>query len=331
MPYPHAIRLRGPWQFEPLARSLLASNGQILERTDDLPPAGRGTVPSDWGSTLGTAFRGRVAYRRSFNPPGSLDPHERLWLVVEGVDARGVVSLNGRRLGEVPGYAIWSGFEITRLVGPRNEISLEVELFAADQSAIRPGRQNLPGGPTGEVRLEVRSSRFIDGLAMWSCGEPDEREFAVCGRIDGEPTQTPLSVVIGGCDRELAYLEPRPGAQFEARFSAADIPVWTPESPVTVPIEVKLLEGGSSVWRQVLHAGFRPGASSSGATRLDQILSENEYLAFDQKGTTIIQHIPPEWTEAVCLRLAHHPSIAAWSAGRNERPLGTVTFGRPWV
>ncbi|HEV3341281.1 MAG TPA: hypothetical protein VG125_13015 [Pirellulales bacterium] len=330
MAYPHSIRLRGPWRFEPLTRSLAAPNGQILEQGGDLPPAGRGTVPSDWGSTLGAEFRGRVGYRRSFNPPGSLDPHERLWLVIEGVDARGMVSLNGRRLGEVPGYAVWSSFEITNVVGPRNEVLLEVEL-PAGEAPIRPGRQNLPGGPIGEVRLEVRSSRFVDGLAIWSSGEREERQFTVRGRIDGEPTESPLAVVIGACDHELAYLELRAGVQFEATFSAAETPVWTPTSPATVPIEVKLLEGGLSVWRQVLQAGFRIDVSSSDATRLDRILSEDEYLAFDQKGTTIIQHVPPEWAEAVCSRLAHHPSIVAWSAGPNEPPLGTLAFGRPWL
>jgi beta-galactosidase/beta-glucuronidase len=329
MIYPHAIRLRGPWQFEPLARSVEASDGQIVEHHDDLPPPGRGTVPSDWGAALGTDFRGRVAYSRSFNPPGTLDPHERLWLVVEGVDAWGVVSLNGTRLGEVPGYAVWSGFDITRLVGPRNEVTLEVELHMGNAS-LRPGRENLPGGPIGEVRLEVRSQQFIEGLALFSCGEPDDPRLAVRGRIGGESSESTLAVVVGALDRELAYLEAGAGAGFEAVFPAAGLPIWRPDAPLGVPVEVKLLDGGSSVWRQALETGFRAAAASSDSVRLDAILSEGDYREFDRKGTTIVQHVPSEWIESVCPRLAHHPSIVAWS-GPGEPSSQSLTFGRPWL
>src|ERR1700752_3227561 len=118
MPYPHAIRLRGPWQLEPLARYVLTAKGSI-ESLDDLPAPCRTTVPSDWGSLLGDDFRGRVRYRRSFNAPPSLDPHERIWLVVEGVDARGTISLNDTPLCNVLGYALVAEFDITSLVAPR--------------------------------------------------------------------------------------------------------------------------------------------------------------------------------------------------------------------
>jgi beta-galactosidase/beta-glucuronidase len=331
MPYPHSIRLRGPWQFEPLARSQAAPDGQIVEHCDDLPPAGRSTVPCDWGTVLGTDFRGRVGYRRSFNAPATLDPHERLWLVVEGADARGGVWVNGAGLGDVPGYAVWSAFDVTSLVGPRNEIRLEVDL-PAGAAALRPGRENLAGGPIGEVRLEVRSAQFLEGLAVFSCGEREEPHLAIRGRIAGEPTQASLAVVIGAGDRELAYLEPRLGSEFEAEFSAADVPVWTPDRPVTAPVEIKLLEGGSSVWRHIVETGFRAPLSTADTARLDAILSEQDYVEFDRKGTTVVQHVPPDWIERVCPRLAHHPSILAWSAGKRGEPSAqTLTFGRPWV
>ncbi len=78
MPYPHNIRLRGPWQFEVLDCS-----------ARDASRSGVAKLPSDWGSELGTAFRGRVRYTRRFGRPDGLDPHERVCLVCEGADTRG--------------------------------------------------------------------------------------------------------------------------------------------------------------------------------------------------------------------------------------------------
>jgi len=333
MSYPHTIRLRGPWHFEPLARSIVTPDGQMVERADNLPPAGRGSVPSDWEGCVGRDFRGRVRYRRSFNPPGTLDSHERLWLVVEGVDAQGVISLNGIRLGAVTGYSIWASFDVTKLVGPRNEVALEVELPAsADRSAgpLRPGREQLPGGPIGELRLEVRSQWFIELLAIWSLPDDDQRRFAVRGRIVGEPCATPLAVVVGGCEHELGYLEARPGEAFEMAFAAADFPAWTTDQPTTAPIEVKLLACGESVWQQVRETGFRVAAPRDNSTRLGQILQEAAYSAFDRDGTAVIQHVPPAWAESVCPRLAHHPSVVAWSAEADSTPQAPA-FGRAWV
>lgn len=336
MPYPHTIRLRGPWRFEPLARSFLAADGQIVELHENLPAAGRATVPSDWESHVGRNFRGRVRYRRSFNAPGTLDAGERLWLVVEGVDARGMVWLNDSCLGTVPGYAVWASFDVTNHVGPRNEIALDVELPAGvDRSTgpLRPGREQLPGGPIGEVRLEVRSQWFIERLAIWNVPDDGEKRFAVRGRLTGEPCETPLAVVVGGCERELGYLEGRPGEPFEMSFAATDFPAWTPDQPRMASIEVKLLAGAAAVWRQVRETGFRADCPHSHATRLEQVLPDADYGRFDRAGATVIQHLPPAWAEEVCARLAHHPSISAWSGAlRTTQPLLSETrFGRNWV
>lgn len=112
-------------------------------------------MPADWGDTLGAGFRGRVRYVRHFNWPGSLDTDERVWLVIDGVDTFGAAILNGTRLGEIDGYAVPTAFDVHGLVRPSNELVLEVELPAQSPSP-RPGREHLPGGPIGEVRLEIR-------------------------------------------------------------------------------------------------------------------------------------------------------------------------------
>lgn len=154
----HVIRLRGPWEYEPLARSVRREEGTVGETAIDLPPPGRIQMPADWGGTLGAEFRGRVRYRRRFGRPTGLTPHERVWLVLEGVDAMGDVFFGGMRLGQVHAASGAARFDITALVQERNELVVEVELplmDAAQEAAVRPGRQNLPGGLFGEVRLEI--------------------------------------------------------------------------------------------------------------------------------------------------------------------------------
>jgi hypothetical protein len=281
---------------------------------------------------LGAGFRGVVRYSRRFNPPASLDAHERLWLVVDGVDARGTVSLNGTRLGEVEGYAVQTSFDITSLVAARNELELDVELPAdgpAGALPLRPGREAMPGGPVGEVWLEVRSEWFIERLAIWSVADPLPA-FVASGRLAGAPTGTRLAVVIGGCQRELAYFEATAGEDFEVSFQAADFPTWTALAPQLVPIEAKLLSGGAAVWHTQIETGLRAVAPSDALTQLARILPEADYADLDRRGVSIIQQVPLAWADRVCPRLAQHPSIVAWSAGPGEHPPAAPICGRRW-
>ncbi len=128
---------------------------------ESLPAAGRGQLPADWGLTLGADFRGRVRYTRRFGLPTNLETHEQVWLVVEGVDYYGTLELNGTALGEVTGYVgPPAEFHITPLLSERNVLISDVELASYEPGETiphRPGRVHLPGGPIGEVRLEVRS------------------------------------------------------------------------------------------------------------------------------------------------------------------------------
>jgi beta-galactosidase/beta-glucuronidase len=162
MPDMHVIRLRGPWEFEPLARVMIVADGTRHESTDDRLPPGRVRLPADWSATLGHEFRGRVRYTRRFGLPTNLEPHEQVWLVVEGVDYFGTLSLNGQSLGEVVGYQKPKEFDVRGLLADRNHLTLDIELPQCDAAAAtaakieRPGREHLPGGPIGEVRLEIR-------------------------------------------------------------------------------------------------------------------------------------------------------------------------------
>ena len=75
MPYPHVIRLRGPGDFEVIERAAPAG-GAECDKAFAAPASGKAKLPCDWSETLGREFRGKVRYRRRFNRPSGLDPHE---------------------------------------------------------------------------------------------------------------------------------------------------------------------------------------------------------------------------------------------------------------
>jgi hypothetical protein len=161
MPDTHVIRLRRPWEYEPLARTFIDADGTRRESTQGMPPAGRAHLPTDWGATLGNDFRGSVRYSRRFGLPTNLERHEQVWIVVDGVDYFGTVALNGTPLGELVGYRTPREFDIRTLLVERNLLTLAVELPLYEAGATapqRPGREDLPGGPIGEIRLEIRST-----------------------------------------------------------------------------------------------------------------------------------------------------------------------------
>jgi hypothetical protein len=85
--YPHRIRLRGPWQSEPL--------GDAVRR------------------------------RRRFGYPGRIDADERVWLTFSGVGGRAVVSVNGQTLGSHEGPQPFE-YEVTPLLAARNQLVMEI-------------------------------------------------------------------------------------------------------------------------------------------------------------------------------------------------------------
>ena len=174
MTYPHVIRLRGPWECEPLTRVDPASSSPLApggrgaggegEIPSGLPPPGRVNPPADRRDSQGAGFRGLVRYRRRFNRPTNLDPTERVWLVIEQAIGRGQYSLNGQPLGTIGADARSASSDITSLLALRNVLEIDFEL--PDRTAGHPltpnpspargeGDNALPG----DVRLEVRAAK----------------------------------------------------------------------------------------------------------------------------------------------------------------------------
>lgn len=139
--YPYRIRLRGPWECEPLARSPETSQAA-------LPAACRMTLPCRWKEGGLAGFAGKVRFRRHFGYPSRLEPHERLWLTFAGVAGLAEVSVNGQVLGQHEDSDEPFDFEVTNLLKDRNELTVDVT-------------GGVKGGLWGEVALEVRCPAFL--------------------------------------------------------------------------------------------------------------------------------------------------------------------------
>lgn len=153
----HTIRLRGPWQLEPLERYVPGGDGCYERSTDGLPPGARATMPADWSESFGCGFLGRVRYCRTFQRPTGLEAGERVWLVIEPPRSRGTVILSDEPLGEVS----WGGpplrCDITDRLEDHNRLEITVDHPPLDAAAARNDDSSIEtaGGLVGEVRLEI--------------------------------------------------------------------------------------------------------------------------------------------------------------------------------
>ena len=156
----HTIRLRGPWEYQPLAHTSRLPDGSVVDQAEiPPPPPGRVTMPCDWGATLGHSFRGRVRYARHFHRPTGLTPGAVVRVTLTDVDGRAQVFLNGELLGMADGPTCPVQFEVTTRLQNRNRLEIEVDLPHESDGAPplprRPGREGLGGGLIGEVLLEI--------------------------------------------------------------------------------------------------------------------------------------------------------------------------------
>ncbi len=154
--YPHRIRLRGPWECEPLARLVRHGDGRQEWTEVDLPPQLRLTMPARWRDGGLQDYAGRVRFRRRFGYPGRIDAHERVWLTFAGLEGTADVRLNDVPLGRRTGADGPFEFDVTELLRERNELCVDVE----DATGA--------GGLWGEVALEVRCTAFLRNVqARW--------------------------------------------------------------------------------------------------------------------------------------------------------------------
>lgn len=139
----HTIRLRGPWQIEPVAVFARDGQGLLVEESAHLSQAGESNVPGNWGPVLGNAFRGKARFVRRFGLPTNLERRERVYLVVGQLVEHGFIELNGTALGRQIHQDGPQRYEVTPLLKPRNELVITVESC------------NELGGILGETKLEI--------------------------------------------------------------------------------------------------------------------------------------------------------------------------------
>jgi hypothetical protein len=153
----HTIRLRGPWQLEPVFRYVRRVDGGFERVTDSLPPAATMQMPADWSAAFGADFLGRVRYVRPFNAPPGLVPEERVWLVVEPQRTVARVIFSEETLGTVAAGDAPGRFDVTHLLNSHNRLEIFVDHPAVAEGQIESDDSTVhcTGGLVGEVRLEI--------------------------------------------------------------------------------------------------------------------------------------------------------------------------------
>lgn len=171
----HTIRLLGPWEWQPVAHTVLCADGRPQEQALPLPQPRRVWIPVRSADPELARFRGRVVWRRFFHWTSELDYWERIWLYVEAADYFARLRLNDVVLGDHEGALDPFAFPITSLLQKRNclELELEVPQTPPELEEAKWMLRETPAcanGPAilGEVRLEVfHPTRFGD-LAVWT-------------------------------------------------------------------------------------------------------------------------------------------------------------------
>lgn len=225
--YPHRIRLRGPWECEPL-----------LHRGDsaELPPPCRITMPCRWSEGGLPGFTGRVRFRRAFGYPGRIDAHERVWLTFAGIVGRAEVQLNNSALGCI---CAASEFDVTSLLRPRNELAIEIEC-SSDQ-------ENL----WEEVALEVRCTAFLRDLHPVAVVNGDSVDLRVTGQVVGV-AERPLELYLLLERSVVGYQVVTAAAEGQAfEIVAPDLPAdpWRDSEGKfrDLPVQIDLVNG-AVVW-----------------------------------------------------------------------------------
>jgi hypothetical protein len=174
--YPHRIRLRGPWECEPLH--------------SDVRPF-RATMPCRWDATPLAGRTGTVRCRRRFGYPGRLDGDERVWLTIADRGPIANVAVNGVALAAR--QTTPCEFDVTSLLAARNELVMDVE--TADD--------------WGEVALEVRATAFLTGVGLRS----EDDHLVITGEIAGA-AERPLELYVLFDGRHVHYTTAPAGRPF---------------------------------------------------------------------------------------------------------------------
>jgi hypothetical protein len=128
-----------------------------------------------------------VRWRRRFGYPGRIDDYERVWLTFQGMTEEVEVWLNGQTLGRNENGVGPFEFDVTARLKPRNELCVEIG-------------ETTPGGPRGEVALEVRCTAYLRGVRVWQ----DQGGLHAQGQVVGT-AERPLELYLIRSRSTIAY------------------------------------------------------------------------------------------------------------------------------
>ena len=77
---------------------------------------------------------GKACFRRRFHKPTNLEPHERVYIVLEEIKGRVQISINDSVLGTADNPQETIDYEITQYLKPFNELRVEIEFDPASTS-----------------------------------------------------------------------------------------------------------------------------------------------------------------------------------------------------
>jgi hypothetical protein len=173
-PYPHRIRLRGPWECE-----------QLIHRV---------TMPCRWPEAGLAGFRGSARFLRKFGYPGQIDEGEHVWLTCDGCTGVREVSLNGQLLTSTAGETF--AFDVTTILTQRNRLEVLVQGDADD------------AGLWGEVALEIRRDAYLTDLHI----QHTDAGVQVTGKVKGIAPQ-PLELYTLVDQQHVDYRTVQPSAE----------------------------------------------------------------------------------------------------------------------
>lgn len=239
--YPHAIRLRGPWEFSFLDASPAAS--------------GTTTIPGFWTAAQLGSHRGPIELRRHFNWVARIEPTEVVWLSIDRCLGSATVSLNGQELGAI-GYP-WGEhrFDATALLRPNNELKLRIEpgtLGIADEPAV---------GILEGVQLVVESNQFAVRELSWTTNWTDGLgDLSIQGVFAGEPAGSTYRIALDGAAVSSGVVETMADGAWSISLDGLTVDRWDHRvfgKPTLYALHFSIHADDGVLFQQESFIGFR--------------------------------------------------------------------------
>ncbi|MFB3921873.1 MAG: glycoside hydrolase family 2 protein [Terriglobia bacterium] len=191
--FPHRTSLNGTWDYRPLARTTLKSDGSIAEDKSNLPPGGKMPVPSNWHLDGLPNFNGRVRFERNFDFAERPAAADRVFLIFRGVDYFADVELNGVPIGRHEGYFQAFEFDVTpQLKLGRNHLAVTVDAPLEEPGTVWPDHKRMIKGVFSHWDCKpgnVFKATGQDGTTagIWNDVELEIRRTAWLGNVKIQP------------------------------------------------------------------------------------------------------------------------------------------------